>query len=180
MESANVARAAALSESTLSVHAARAAFEGGEPSRSATGVAADELSSSFTIASGLRQSGRFAEALPHALELMLADPLDHRYPFLVAECVEAESMEPDCTNPNELLLHAAGLFAISFSVRKTATAAFRLAECQARAGKSAEAIRAFDTAAHMAARDESLPGLKEEARSRAHELHCLVRPSITA
>src|SRR4051812_24732988 len=102
-------KAASFTDLSRMLGAARTALETGSSVPHALGLGDEDVNSAFAIADELCAAGRFGEALPHAMKLVLCDSKDHRYLFLAGECLEFESTAPRCTEPQAVLAQATAM-----------------------------------------------------------------------
>jgi predicted Zn-dependent protease len=150
-----------LEEAIQMVHASCTAIENGVDPLSASASGRD-LVLLAQRADELCEAGRFDDALPLVLELMLSEPANHRHFFMAAECAEAAGQADE----------AAHLFAYSKSLRPNAVTAYRLGRCLHLGGHIEGAIRAFDDCARLAGASaaDSDALLGEEAAALASNL----------
>ncbi len=109
------------------------------------GVSPAELDALYGVGYGLCEEGSFHHALPIALQLVLHAPLDPRYSFMAASCLQRQN-QPE---------HAVLLFAQTLLLQPDdAAAAFRLGECLLALDRREEACEVLSEAIELSRGNE--------------------------
>ena len=158
--------AAALENPETLAEVVRGILRGDAVARAGEDATPHEMTHWFHVATQRCDEGDFGKAVPIALNLLVKDPLDFRYSFMLGSCLQRTDRSRE----------AIPFFLLSAQAKKTPASFFRLGECLAAIDDVPNAVKAFDTVANMTRgrgefeelRDRSLQAANELARSLPH------------
>ena len=139
---------------------ARSLLPGNAAARAGKDVTPHEMAHWFHVATQRCDEGDFAKAIPIALNLLVIDPFDFRYSFMLGSCFQRTG------RPRE----AIPFFLLSAQAKKTPASFFRLGECYAAIDDAPNAVKAFDTVTHMTRGCGEFAELRERSLQAANEL----------
>lgn len=159
---------AALENPEALAEVARSILSGSAAARARKDVTPHEMAHWFLVAAQRCDDGDFDRAIPIALNLLVSDPFDFRYSFMLGSCFQRTG------RPRE----AIPFFLLCAQVNKEAPASFfRLGECFAAIDDAPNAVKAFDTVTTMTRGYSEFAELRERSLQAAHELARSLPPS---
>jgi tetratricopeptide (TPR) repeat protein len=138
----------------------RTLLPGSAADRAGKHVTPHEMAHWFQVAAQRCDEADFDKAVPVALNLLVNDPFDFRYSFMLGSCLQRTG------RPRE----AIPFFFLSAQVKKTPASFFRLGECFAAIDDAPNAVKAFDKVAHMTRGCDEFAELRERSLQAAHAI----------
>jgi tetratricopeptide (TPR) repeat protein len=152
--------AAALENPEALAEVARSLLPGNAAARAGKDVTPHEMAHWFHVATQRCDDGEFAKAIPIALNLLVINPFDFRYSFMLGSCFQRTS------RPRE----AIPFFLLSAQAKKIPATFFRLGECFAAIDDAPNAVKAFDAVATMTRGRGEFAELRKRSLQAANEL----------